>query len=256
MEETKQSYTPISVVMIVKDEMRVIRECLEAVLWADEIVVLDTGSADDTPLVCKEMGAKVYYADTWNGFGKARRDAVSLAGNDWVFSLDADEFVSPLLQEEIKKLRVKGFEYAAYRLQVKSYYLGKRIDFCGWQNESHIRLFNRQRGNYNEALVHESVKIEGELGRLKGLLHHHTYPTKEVHVAKMIRYGDLGARKLHQMGKKSSPIKAILRSAFTFLKMYILKMGFLDGKAGFELCKTTAWGTWYKYQQLWKLRES
>jgi len=256
MEVSKQNYTPISVVMIVKDEASIIESCLSTVSWADEIVVLDTGSSDNTPKICRDIGVRVYHSEKWEGFGKARQHAVSLASHDWIFSLDADEFVSPQLQEEIKQLRMDGFKFDAYRLIVKSYYLGKRINYCGWQNESHVTLFNRQKGNFNSALVHESVKIQGRVGKLKGVLHHHTYPTKEVHIDKMIRYGNLGAQKLRMLGKKSSPLKALSRATFTFLKMYVLKGGFLDGKNGFNLCKTTAWGTWYKYHQLWRLSDS
>ena len=256
MEVSKQSYTPISVVMIVKNETQIIRSCLRNVNWADEIIVLDTGSTDDTAKICFELGAKVFFAEKWEGFGKARQHAVSLASNEWIFSLDADELVSPSLQTEIKELRIHGFNDDAYRLNVKSYYLGKEIKFCGWQNESHVTLFNRQKGNFNDALVHESVKIEGHIGKLKGVLYHHTYPTKQIHIDKMIHYGKLGAIKMSNLGSKSSPLKAILRAAFTFIKMYILKGGFLDGKYGIDLCKTSAWGTWYKYYQLWKLNRS
>jgi len=256
MEAIKDTYTPVSVVMIVKNEAKIIRPCLESASWADEIVVLDTGSEDNTVQICTEMGAKVFHLDKWEGFGKARQTAVKNATNDWIFSLDADEYASNKLISEISHLRNNGFGYSAYRIEAKSYYLGKKINYCGWQNESHISLFNRRKGTYNDAVVHESLILTGEVSRLKGIVHHHTYPTKDTHINKMIRYGELGAMKLKSMGKRSNPLKALLRGAFTFVKMYILRLGFLDGAHGFSLCKTTAWGTWYKYQRLWQLKKS
>ena len=252
----KASYTPVSVVMIVKNEAKNIRPCLASATWADEIVVLDTGSTDATAEICREIGARVYHLEAWEGFGKARQRAATYATNDWVFSLDADEIASPELINEINFLRNNGFTHSAYRANTKSYYLGKRINYCGWQNETHIRLYNRNQGGFNDAVVHESIVSTGSLGMLKGIIHHHTYPTKEMHITKMTRYGDLGAQKLKSQGKTSNPAKALVRGAFTFVKMYLLKGGFLDGIHGFNLCKTTAWGTWYKYHRLWKIKES
>ena len=256
MEAKKDTYTPVSVVMIVKNEAKIIRHCLGSASWADEIVVLDTGSEDNTVQICKDFGAKVFLQKTWEGFGKARQTAVKYATNDWIFSLDADEYASNELIDEISHIRNNGFNCSAYRIEVKSYYLGKRINYCGWQNESHIRLFDRRRCTYSDAVVHESLILTGEVGRLKGIIHHHTYPTKDTHLTKMIRYGELGAIKLKSLGQSSNPLKALLRGAFTFIKMYILCLGFLDGAYGFSLCKTTAWGTWYKYHRLWQLRKS
>ncbi len=256
MPSNTKGYTPLSVVMIVKNEEHRIRKCLEAVAWADEIVVLDTGSQDNTPQTCAELGAKVYHLDKWEGFGKARQRAVSLASNDWVFSLDADEIVSSRLQQAITTLRNEGFGDFIYRVKVQSYYLNKAIRFCGWQNEWHNRIFNRRESNFNAELVHETVLTSLPAYKLQGTLHHYTYPTKAMHKAKMELYGKLGAEKMAAAGKKSSPAKAVSRACFTFIKMFLLKGGVLDGLPGFKLCVTTAWGTWYKYHTLWKLNKS
>ena len=243
----------LSAVMIVKNESAVISRCLEAISWVDEIVALDTGSEDNTPQICQSYGAKVFHLTKWQGFGKARQEAVSLASNDWVFSVDADEVVSPQLKQSLLTLCGAGEGKYAYRIKVQSYYLGKKIRFCGWQNEWHLRVFNRQKGTFSNAVVHESVVTNQALGKLAGVLHHYTYPTMEVHHNKMKLYGDLGAKKMYDRGQKSNALKALLRGGFTFVKMYIFKLGFLDGREGFLLCQTTAWGTWYKYRQLAKL---
>jgi glycosyltransferase involved in cell wall biosynthesis len=248
-------YTPISIVMIVKNEAKIIRPCLKAAAWADEIVVLDTGSTDSTPQVCAEMGAKVYQLDKWEGFGKARQKAVSYASNDWIFSVDADEIVSPELKADIQRHCRDGFDFDAYRVPSKIYYLGKRINFCRWKNEVHVSVFNRTKGNFNDALVHESVKGISHIGMMKGLLHHYSYPDRETHIAKMKLYGEMGAQKLKARGKTSTPAAAFVRGLLTFLKMYIARGGILDGRHGFLYCQTTAWGTWYKYKQLWKINK-
>jgi (heptosyl)LPS beta-1,4-glucosyltransferase len=248
--------TPVSVVMIVKNEESIIRRCLKAAAWADEIVVLDTGSSDNTPQICKELGAKVFYLDKWEGFGKARQKACALASNDWILSLDADEVVSDELAEKLKTLREAGLEMASFRIRIRSHYLGKAINYCGWQKETHIRFFNRNWAGYNDALVHESLISRVPVKLLPGMIDHHTYPTRERHLEKMRFYGALGARKLFASGKRTSLAEGFFRAGFTFIKMYLLKLGFLDGWHGFELCKTTAWGTWYKYYLLWKMQKS
>ena len=245
--------TALSVVLIVKNESDKIAKCLQAVAWADEIVVLDTGSTDDTVSICQALGARVFHLEQWEGFGNAKRQAVSLASNDWILSLDADEIVSSALKQHILRAQQDGFGDCVYRVERISYYLGKRIRFCGWQNEWHTRLFNRQDSNFNTKLVHESIVHNKPRCDLQGSLYHYTYPTAAIHKAKMKLYGDLGAKNLLGKGKTSNPVIAVARGSFTFFKMYVLQAGFLDGKHGFNLCKTTAWGTWYKYYALWKL---
>lgn len=255
----KEKSTPkdaISVVMIVKNESHNIARCLENLSWAAEVLVLDTGSTDNTPQICRDYGASVHHLEHWEGFGKARQQAVKLATNNNVFSVDADELVSAELQEELRSLSHNGLNNYAYRVKVISYYLGKPVRYCGWQNESHLRLFDKRKGNFNAAPVHESIETTQPVMNLKGAIHHHTYPTHAVHLAKMRLYGELGAQKLLDKGKKTNFVAACLHAAFTFVKMYLLQLGFLDGARGFTLCKTTAWGTWYKYHCLWKLRTS
>lgn len=248
--------TPISVVMIVKNEESIIRRCLKAAAWADEIVVQDTGSSDRTPQICKELGAKVFYLEKWEGFGKARQKACALASNDWILSLDADEVISNELAGSLIRLQKSGLEKASYRVRIRSHYLGKAINYCGWQKETHIRLFNRNWAAYNDAMVHESLISSVPVLCLPGTIEHFTYPTRERHLEKMRFYGALGARKLSATGKRTSLAEGFLRAGFTFIKMYLLKLGFLDGWHGYELCKTTAWGTWYKYYLLWKMQKS
>jgi len=245
----------VSAVMIVKNESANLKRCLPALSWTDEIVVLDTGSEDDTIDLAQSFGCKTAKLDVWEGFGKAKQKAVSLAENDWILSLDADELLSEDLQEELKALREQDFLNCAWRLKRKSFYEGKLIHFCGWQNDCPLRVFNRLKGNFNDLPVHEGVKTETEKRCCKGILYHYPYPDKETHFQKMRFYGEIRARELKSKGKKSNPFDAVLRAILKFLKMYILQLGFLDGRAGFLLCTRSAWGIWYKYHYLWKLSQ-
>lgn len=245
--------TPLSVVMIVKNESRNLPRCLDSLDWADEIVVLDTGSTDDTVDIARSRGCKTANLENWEGFGKAKQAAVELATHDWVLSIDADEVVSPELRKELQGLRQRDFEGLAWRLRRRSYYLGRSIRYCGWQNDAPLRLFHRRQGGFNSKPVHESVATDQKKRTCQGYLYHYTYPTREGHFSRMRLYGDLAARELSDKGKRSNPLEAIIRAKLKFLKMYILRLGFLDGWTGFQLCLNSAWGVGYKYFKLWKL---
>lgn len=245
--------TPLSVVMIVKNEGRNLGRCLDSLDWADEIVVLDTGSTDGTMDIARSRGCKTAGLEKWEGFGKAKQAAVELATHDWVLSIDADEVVSPDLRKELQGLRQRDFEGCAWRLRRRSYYLGRPIRYCGWQNDAPLRLFNRRRGGFNPKPVHESVVTDQKKHTCQAFLYHYTYPTRESHFSKMRFYGDLAARELSDKGKRSNPCEAIVRAKLKFLKMYFIRLGFLDGWTGFQLCLNSAWGVGYKYFKLWKL---
>ncbi len=241
----------ISAVIITKNEARNIAKCLDSLSFANEIVVLDTGSEDDTLDICRKRGCKVF-CTTWEGFGKAKKKAVELASNDWILSIDADEVLSSELQEEIRALADLGFTNRAFRLKRRSFYLGRMIRFCGWQKDAPLRLFNRLHGTFNEKEVHESVITPVPKIVLLNYMLHYTYPTLESHFSKMRLYGELGAKTERGRGKISDPVSPYLRAGLKFVKMYFIKLGFLDGYHGFLLCKNSAWGIWYKYHLLWK----
>lgn len=235
--------TQLSAVLITKNESSNISDCLKTLTWADEILVLDTGSTDDTLPTAEAMGAKVARLESWEGFGKAKQRAVELAGHDWILSIDADERLSPELIEELIALRKRDFEAKAWHIKRRSYYLGKAIRYCGWQNDAPLRLFNRKFGGFNDLPVHEGIRVSQERATCKSLMHHLTYPTVESHLKKMKLYGALASATRENM------FWAALRATHKFVKMYILKLGFLDGYHGYLLCKNSARGIWYKYRQ-------
>ena len=166
----------LSVVMITKNESANIADCLQTCAWADEIIVLDTGSEDDTVRIAKEQGAQVFKLERWAGFGLAKQQAVDLATNDWILSIDADERLSNELQKELIALRERDFEHKAWHLKRRSYYLGKPIRFCGWQNDAPLRVFNRTKGGFNDLVVHEGIKVQQSHDTCQNLMLHLTYP--------------------------------------------------------------------------------
>lgn len=233
----------LSAVLITKNESANIAACLATLSFADEIIVLDTGSMDDTCIKAEQAGARVYKQDKWGGFGIAKQQAVDHASHDWILSIDADERIGDELQAELISLKARDFEGKAWHLKRRSYYLGKAIRYCGWQNDAPLRVFDRRKGGFNDKAVHEGIKVSQDHATCKGLMHHLTYPTVESHFSKIRFYADLARL------KRESGFKAALRAAHKFIKMYVFKLGFLDGYTGFMLCKNSAWGIWYKYKR-------
>ncbi len=241
----------LSVVLITKNEAQNISRCLKSVDWADEIVVLDTGSGDSTVDICTSAGCKVFQSE-WLGYGRSKALAVTKASNNWILSIDADEELSPELAEAIRKTLTTEPEFQAYRIRRCSYYLGKMIRYSGWNRDFPVRLFDRQFGTFNDKMTHESVIIEGPKGTFTEAMFHYTYPTIQSHIDKMQRYSELGAEALFQKSVRHAILFAVLSGWYKFFRMYILQAGFLDGKIGFVLAKNSAFGVYLKYLKLWQ----
>lgn len=235
----------VTATIITKNEEYNIERCLNSLDWVDEIVVLDSGSTDKTLEISAGFDAKIVKTE-WLGFGKTKKAAVDASSNNWIFSIDADEEVS----EELKAKVVKILEipaYSGYKIKRHSYFLGKRIKYCGWSSDYPLRLFNRTKGNFNEKEVHESVDIDGSIGIISEPLFHHTYPTIGIQITKLNRYSDLQAGEFIKSGKTYSILSAIFFGFIKFITMYFLRLGFLDGRAGFLLCCNTAFSVYLKY---------
>jgi glycosyltransferase involved in cell wall biosynthesis len=243
----------ISAVIITKNEESNIGRCLKSLHWVDEIVVVDSGSTDRTVEICKMYNCKIVETK-WLGYGKTKQLAVNSSSNNWILSIDSDEQVSENSVNVIKTL-LKNPTYKAYKVQIKSFYLGRMINHSGWGNEFKLRIFNKEFGNYNDSEIHESVMIDGEKPNLKVEFYHYTYPSLEVNMRKLDRYSSLQAKELSEKGKKYSlgliPIFVLNK----FLSMYLLKLGFLDGKEGFILASMSSFGVFLKYTKLWKLNK-
>ncbi len=244
----------LSVIIITKNEAEQIRECLESVRWADEMVILDSGSTDGTVDICREFTDNVFETD-WPGFGPQKNRALEKATGDWVLSIDADERISPKLRQEIEQAMTSK-QYQGYEIPRSSYYCGRRIRHSGWWPDYIVRLFRGDSARFSDSLVHEHVEVQGAVGRLRNPLIHYSFGNFEEVLDKVNRYSTYNAEMLLQAGKSSSVLKAAWRGFWTFIKTYIFRAGFLDGRHGFMLAVSNAEGTYYKYVKLLLLQET
>ena len=244
----------ISAVIITKDEEGNIGGCLESLNWVDEIVVVDSGSSDGTLGIAQAYGARVIETP-WLGFGKTKQLAVDSATHDWVLSIDADEVVTERLRDDIEAVLVNPIKQG-YRISRLSFYLGRAIHFSGWRSDAPLRLFDRRSGRFNEKVVHESVEMDAKPGHIKAQMLHYTFPTIAVHLSKIDAYSILGAQVMHAKGKKMGLLSACVHGVVKFFKMYLLKLGFLDGKEGFLLSTISSFGVSLKYFRLWELNRT
>jgi glycosyltransferase involved in cell wall biosynthesis len=243
---------PLSAIIVARNEAQNIRRCLESLRGVDEIVVLDNQSTDGTGDICREFGCRVIESE-WLGFGRMRQRAVDAAAHDWILALDADEEASGELRERVRAILAGEPPFPGYRIRFHVFFLGRRIRHSGWNREYHVRLFDRRRGRYPDRHLHESWQPDGAPGVLEEPIRHHAYPTLASHLDKMGRYGDLGARQLFEKGRRVSSVGAVLRGGLRFFRMYVLQLGFLDGREGFLLAVVASMSIVGKYLRLWEL---
>ena len=251
----------LSAIIITKNEAHNLAACLASVAFADEWVVVDSGSTDETVAIAKQFGAKVLLTNDWPGFGKQKNRALDLATGDWVFSIDADERVTPELAAEIKLAMASQAANGAkaFDMPRRTSFCGQWIDHCGWSPDRVVRLFKRGSAKFNDNLVHESLQLEGgsaRIGNLKSHLLHDSYPTPNHYWDKLKIYSEAWAVQKHGEGKSASIIRALAASCVAFVRSYIIRLGFLDGALGFVVCQMQAQATFYKYFQLYFLNQS
>lgn len=240
----------VSAVIISRNEEAMIGDCLASVSWADEIVVLDSGSGDRTVEIAAAHGARVVQGGDWPGFGPQKNRAIALATGDWILSLDADERVSPELRDEILATISAGDARAAYDIPRLSSYCGRFMRHGGWWPDHVTRLFQRGRARFSDDLVHERLIVEGNIGRLRNHLLHIAFENLEEVLEKVNRYSSSGAEMAWARGRTGSLSGAVLRGLWAFARTYFLKAGFLDGREGFMLAVSNAEGTYYRYLKL------
>ena len=243
----------LSVAMIVKDEAANLPATLASVRWADEIVVVDSGSTDSSVEIARKAGARVIHQD-WLGFGAQKNFAISQCGGRWVLSLDADEVVEEELRWEIERVVSADGGCDAFSVNRKNYFLGRWIRHAGFYPDAKLRLFRKGAVWFAERAVHESMKLDGPTERLRGNLLHHAYPTLESYFEHMNRYSSLGAGEAAKKGRRAGLIAdVVLRPLLTFLYNYGFRLGFLDGREGFLLNFYHAFYVSSKYAKLWAL---
>ena len=239
----------LSVVIITRNEADNILACLQSVAFADEVVVLDSGSTDDTVAIARAAGARVEVAADWPGFGPQKNRALALAQGEWVLSLDADERVTPQLAAEVLATIAEP-AHDAYEIPRLSNFCGRFIRHSGWWPDPVLRLFRRGTARFTDAAVHEKVVPRGSVGRLQAHLLHYTYADLDMALAKMNRYSGDAARMMHARGKRASLASALGHGAWTFVRIYLLRRGFLDGRHGFVLAAVAAMGSFSRYAKL------
>jgi glycosyltransferase involved in cell wall biosynthesis len=249
----------VSATIIVLNEETNIRDCLESVRWADEIIVSDTGSTDKTVELCETFGARVY-KDQWRGYGAQKNLCAERARNDWILNIDADERVSPELKAEISTVLENGPPErprgtAGYYIPRKNFFGATWIRHCGWWPDYNLRLYRRSSGRFAEKLVHEAVQVDGTKGYLKNPLVHRTYEDVPDYLERMERYSTLAAKQMLLEGRRTRTLDILIRPAFTFFKMFVLKRGFLDGGVGLLLSMLYASYTKAKYIKLREMKK-
>lgn len=243
----------LSVIIITNNEEKNLRRCLESVKFADEIIINDSGSIDKTMEIAVEFGCRTI-STTFAGFGTAKQLALDQARGEWVFSIDADEEVDEELRRAILNSIHCG-SHDGWTINRKSQFLGRWITHSGWYPDRILRLFRREKARFTSSQVHEKVVVDGTIGTASGHLLHYTDPDISHYLMKLDRYTALSAKMLLDAEKKFHWHYLIVKPFAIWVKMFILKRGFLDGMAGFILASLSSFHVFCKYAKLWELRQ-
>jgi glycosyltransferase involved in cell wall biosynthesis len=244
----------LSVILITRNEEANLDDCLASLEGiAQQIVVVDTNSTDRTLEIAKTHGAVVSQPTDWPGFGPQKNRALDLATGDWVLSLDADERLTPALRSEISTAIHHSALVDCFAIPRLSWYCGRFIRHSGWNPDYVDRLFRKGTAHFSDDLVHERLIPQGQVAKLENPMLHFSFMNYSQVLQKVDRYSTASAEQAFAKGKTSSPLKAILHGAWSFIKTYIIRAGFLDGAQGFALAISNSQGTYYRYLKLWQL---
>jgi glycosyltransferase involved in cell wall biosynthesis len=246
----------LSVILITHNEAGNIAACLNSVAFADECIVVDSGSTDGTGEIARSLGAQVVVTTDWPGFGAQKNRALALATGTYVFSIDADERVTPELAASIRRVVAEGSTDAGYELSRLSNFCGQWMRHGDWYPDRVLRLFKREAGRFSNDLVHERLIVDGRIARLEGELQHHSMPTLESALDKMNRYSSGRAADKVAAGRRGGLGSALAHGVWAFLRCYILRRGCLDGRLGLVLAIYVAEGTYYRYLKMGLLAPS
>jgi len=245
----------LSVAMITRNEERILETTLKSVMdFADEIVIVDSGSTDRTEEIAKKYSVK-FYKEDWKGYGLQKNSAIEKCSGDWILNIDADEEISHELRAKIIDIKNNEQEKKVFEINFLSTCFGKEIKYGGWSNFYRIRLFRKNAGKFNDNMVHEEFETQEKIYVLKEQIRHHTYITLEEYFDKFNRYSTEGSLEYFKRSKKYNWYQIFFNSGFVFFKNYILRLGILDGVEGYLLAKATAMQTMTKYYKLKELYE-
>jgi glycosyltransferase involved in cell wall biosynthesis len=245
----------ISVTIITLNEEKNLRRCLESVAFADEIILLDSGSGDRTQAIAREFTDQVF-EEPWQGFARQKNLAQEKARGPWILNVDADERVTPELKEEILSAINQESSSAGFKIPRKNYFCGQWIRHGGWYPNLQLRLYRKESGSFAPREVHEQVVVSGQVGILQSPLEHYTYDSISDYLKRMDRYSDLSAKQYLAEGKRVSWPEILFRTKYTFFKMWLLQRGFLDGANGFVLAVLYSYYTFVKYTKLKEMQRS
>ncbi len=243
--------TRVSVIVITRDEARNVGGALDSVRWADDIVVVDSGSTDDTVAIARRHTDRVVTHD-WPGFGAQKNFAAGLAAHDWVFSLDADERVTPALAREIRALLAAGPTRQGYRIPRVTRYLGRWIRSTDWYPDRQLRLYDRRTGRWNDRRVHESVAVDGAVGRLEAEIEHRPYRDIADHLRTIDRYSTLAADQMGAEGRRVRWMELVARPPLAFLRNYLVRLGIREGAPGLIVSILNSYYVFLKHAKRWE----
>jgi glycosyltransferase involved in cell wall biosynthesis len=244
----------LSVIIVTKNEAHNIVACLKSAAWAEEVIVLDSGSSDDTVKLATAAGARVIETD-WPGYGPQQNRGIDAATYDWIYSLDADERITPALAIEIRDA-IRENEFNVFDVPRRSLFVTRFMQHSGWWPDRTRRLFRKERARFTDHKIHANLATQDPVGHLKEPMIHYSFFNYHAVVEKMNRYSSGSAHDLNAMGKRGSLTAAIFHGLWTFIRTYFIKAGFLDGRLGLILAIANAEGTYYKYLKLWELQNS
>jgi glycosyltransferase involved in cell wall biosynthesis len=245
----------LSVILITKNEEANLKDCLESVSFADEIIVVDSQSSDKTQEIARSFGAKLEITSDWPGFGPQKNRALNLATQDWVLSIDADERVTPELKQEILATMASANAADCYAIPRSSWYCGRFMKHSGWYPDYVDRLFKRGSAKFSDHLVHERLLPTGSSGKLNNHFLHYSYRDFSQVLKKVDVYSSAAAQQAFKQGKKGGLGEALIHGFWAFFRTYVLRRGFLDGKHGLALAISNAATSYYKYLKLWQLHQ-
>ena len=243
----------LSATIITYNEEHNIKACLESLFFVDEIVVVDSGSTDQTEAICRSFAQVCFYHQPWLGFGKQKNAAIALAQGEWILSVDADEVIPPLLRDEIIHA-ITQVDFSGYWINRKNHYKSQWVRHSGWYPDYVLRLFKKGEGVFNDRLVHESIILHGKSKRLNHQIYHYSFRNASELIQKADSYSSAGAEMMLQSGRTVMLITPIVKSLFTFFKTYILKRGFLDGSIGLLISFSNAVGVFYRYYKCYEMK--
>jgi len=244
----------LSVTVITKNEAADIGDALKSAAWADEIVVVDSASTDDTVAIARRYTDRVTVRE-WPGYVAQKNYAASIASHDWIFSLDADERITPALAEEIKATIAAAPTRAGYRMPRVTWHLGRWIRTTDWYPDSQLRLYDRRSARWIGRYVHESVSLDGSVGQLRGELQHFAYRDIADHLETIDRYTTYAARQMHESGRRAGLLQIAGHPPLAFARNYLLRGGIRDGLPGFIISALNAYYVFLKFAKLWELQK-